>query len=84
MILIILDFFEDIGVNNSSFIKDSVIVTKENEIKYYNLIEFFLCNGLFIKEELDNLLIDFCQKENEKIKERELAEYKRIKEKYNL
>lgn len=77
-------FFEDIKINDSCFMKDSIIVTKENEIKYYNLVEFFLCNGLFIEEELNNLLTSFCQKENEKIKERELAEYKRIKEKYNL
>ena len=42
-------FFEDIKINDSCFMKDSIIVTKENETKYYNLVEFFLCNGLFKK-----------------------------------
>lgn len=75
-------FFEDTNINDSS-IKDDIII-RENEIKYYNLIEFFLCNGLFIKEELDKYLIPLFKEEFAKVKERELAEYKRIKEKYNL
>lgn len=75
-------FFEDIKINDSS-IKDDIIIN-ENEIKYYDLIEFFLCNGLFIKEELDKYLIPLFKEEFAKVKERELAEYKRIKEKYNL
>ena len=75
-------FFEDTNINDSS-IKDDIIIN-ENEIKYYDLIEFFLCNGLFIKEELDKYLIPLFKEEIAKVKERELAEYKRIKEKYNL
>jgi hypothetical protein len=75
-------FFEDTNINDSS-IKDDIIIN-ENEIKYYDLIEFFLCNGLFIKEELDKYLIPLFKEEFAKVKERELAEYKRIKEKYNL
>lgn len=74
--------FEDTNINDSS-IKDDIII-RENEIKYYDLIEFFLCNGLFIKEELDKYLIPLFKEEFAKVKERELAEYKRIKEKYNL
>lgn len=74
--------FEDTNINDSS-IKDDIIIN-ENEIKYYDLIEFFLCNGLFIKEELDKYLIPLFKEEFAKVKERELAEYKRIKEKYNL
>ncbi|QIG63379.1 hypothetical protein DAC16_146 [Bacteroides phage DAC16] len=74
--------FEDTNINDSS-IKDDIIIN-ENEIKYYDLIEFFLCNGLFIKEELDKYLIPLFKEEIAKVKERELAEYKRIKEKYNL
>lgn len=75
--------FEDTNINDSS-IKDDIIIISENEIKYYDLIEFFLCNGLFIKEELDKYLIPLFKEEIAKVKERELAEYKRIKEKYNL
>ena len=75
--------FEDTNINDSS-IKDDIIIISENEIKYYDLIEFFLCNGLFIKEELDKYLIPLFKEEIAKVKEREIAEYKRIKEKYNL
>lgn len=75
--------FEDVNVNYSN-LKDYIGYNKDGELYYSDVMAFMIKNELFVKDELREYLLPLFDEEQEKLKERELAEYKRIKRKYNL
>lgn len=75
--------FEDVNINYSN-LKDYVGYNKDGELYHSDVMAFMIKNELFIKDELREYLLPLFDEEQEKLKERELAEYKRIKRKYNL
>lgn len=75
--------FEDTNVNYSN-LKDYISFNKNGELYYYGIMEFMVKNGIFIESELKEYLLPLHKEELERQKERDLREYNRIKEMYNL
>lgn len=75
--------FEDVNINYSN-LKDYVGYNKDGELYHSDVMSFMIKNELFVKDELREYLLPLFDEEQEKLKERELAEYERIKRKYNL
>lgn len=75
--------FEDVNINYSN-LKDYVGYNKDGELYHSDVMSFMIKNELFVENELKEYLLPLFDEEQEKLKERELAEYKRIKRKYNL
>lgn len=75
--------FEDVNINYSN-LKDYVGYNKDGELYHSDVMSFMIKNELFVENELKEYLYPLFDEEQEKLKERELAEYKRIKRKYNL
>jgi len=75
--------FEDVNINYSN-LKDYVGYNKDGELYHSDVMSFMIKNELFVKNELKEYLYPLFEEEKRKIIERELAEYERIKNKYNL
>lgn len=75
--------FEDVNINYSNF-KDYVGYNKDGELYHSDVMSFMIKNELFVENELKEYLYPLFEEEKKKIIERELAEYERIKNKYNL
>ena len=75
--------FEDVNINYSN-LKDYVGYNKDGELYHSDVMSFMIKNELFVENELKEYLYPFFEEEKKKIIERELAEYERIKNKYNL
>lgn len=75
--------FEDVNINYSN-LKDYVGYNKDGELYHSDVISFMIKNELFVENELKEYLYPLFEEEKKKIIERELAEYERIKNKYNL
>lgn len=81
-----LEEYDDYG-NISRFesnLKDYVGYNKDGELYYSDVMSFMIKNELFVENELKEYLYPLFEEEKRKIIERELAEYERIKNKYNL
>lgn len=75
--------FEDVNINYSN-LKDYVGYNKDGELYHSDVMSFMIKNELFVENELKEYLYPLFEEEKRKIIERELAEYERIKNKYNL
>ena len=75
--------FEDVNINYSN-LKDYVGYNKDGELYHSDVMSFMIKNELFVENELKKYLYPLFEEEKRKIIERELAEYERIKNKYNL
>lgn len=75
--------FEDVNINYSN-LKDYVGYNKDGELYHSDVMSFMIKNELFVENELKEYLYPLFEEEKRKIMERELAEYERIKNKYNL
>jgi hypothetical protein len=75
--------FEDVNINYSN-LKDYVGYNKDGELYHSDVMSFMIKNELFVENELKEYLYPLFEEEKKKIIERELAEYERIKNKYNL
>lgn len=75
--------FDDVNINYSN-LKDYVGYNKDGELYHSDVMSFMIKNELFVKNELKEYLYPLFEEEKKKIIERELAEYERIKNKYNL
>lgn len=75
--------FDDVNINYSN-LKDYVGYNKDGELYHSDVISFMIKNELFVENELKEYLYPLFEEEKKKIIERELAEYERIKNKYNL
>lgn len=75
--------FEDVNINYSN-LKDYVGYNKDGELYHSDVTSFMIKNELFVENELKEYLYPLFEEEKRKIIERELAEYERIKNKYNL
>lgn len=75
--------FEDVNINYSN-LKDYVVYNKDGELYHSDVMSFMIKNELFVENELKEYLYPLFEEEKRKIIERELAEYERIKNKYNL
>jgi hypothetical protein len=75
--------FEDTNVNYSN-LKDYISFNKNGELYYHGIMEFMVKNGIFIESELKEYLLPLHKEELERQKERDIREYNRIKEMYNL
>ena len=75
--------FEDVNINYSN-LKDDVGYNKDGELYHSDVMSFMIKNELFVENELKEYLYPLFEEEKRKIIERELAEYERIKNKYNL
>lgn len=75
--------FEDVNINYSN-LKDYVGYNKNGELYHSDVMSFMIKNELFVENELKEYLYPLFEEEKNKIIERELAEYERIKNKYNL
>lgn len=75
--------FEDVNINSSN-LKDYVGYNKDGELYHSDVMSFMIKNELFVENELKEYLYPLFEEEKKKIIERELAEYERIKNKYNL
>lgn len=75
--------FEDVNINYSN-LKDYVGYNKDGELYHSDVMSFMIKNELFVENELKEYLYPLFDEEKRKIIERELAEYERIKNKYNL
>lgn len=75
--------FEDVNINYSN-LKDYVGYNKDGELYHSDVMSFMIKNELFVENELKEYLCPLFEEEKRKIIERELAEYERIKNKYNL
>lgn len=75
--------FEDVNINYSN-LKDYVGYNKDGELYHSDVMSFMIKNELFVENELKEYLYPLFEEEKRKITERELAEYERIKNKYNL
>ena len=75
--------FDDVNINYSN-LKDYIGYNKDGELYHSDVISFMIKNELFVENELKEYLYPLFEEEKKKIIERELAEYERIKNKYNL
>lgn len=75
--------FGDVNINYSN-LKDYVGYNKDGELYHSDVMSFMIKNELFVENELKEYLYPLFEEEKRKIIERELAEYERIKNKYNL
>ena len=75
--------FEDVNINYSN-LKDYVGYNKDGELYHSDVMSFMIKNELFVENELKEYLYPLFEEKKKKIIERELAEYERIKNKYNL
>lgn len=75
--------FENVNINYSN-LKDYVAYNKDGELYHSDVMSFMIKNELFVENELKEYLYPLFEEEKRKIIERELAEYERIKNKYNL
>lgn len=75
--------FEDVNINYSN-LKYYVGYNKNGELYHSDVMSFMIKNELFVENELKEYLYPLFEEEKNKIIERELAEYERIKNKYNL
>lgn len=75
--------FDDVNINYSN-LKDYVGYNKDGELYHSDVMSFMIKNELFVENELKEYLYPLFEEEKKKIIERELAEYERIKNKYNL
>lgn len=75
--------FEDVNINYSN-LKDYVGYNKDGELYHSDVMSFMIKNELFVENELKEYLYPLFEEEKRKIIERELVEYERIKNKYNL
>lgn len=75
--------FEDVNINYSN-LKDYVGYNKDGKLYHSDVMSFMIKNELFVENELKEYLYPLFEEEKRKIIERELAEYERIKNKYNL
>lgn len=75
--------FEDVNINYSN-LKYYVGYNKDGELYHSDVMSFMIKNELFVENELKEYLYPLFEEEKRKIIERELAEYERIKNKYNL
>lgn len=75
--------FDDVNINYSN-LKDYVGYNKDGELYHSDVMSFMIKNELFVENELKEYLHPLFEEEKKKIIERELAEYERIKNKYNL
>lgn len=75
--------FEDVNINYSN-LKDYAGYNKDGELYHSDVMSFMIKNELFVENELKEYLYPLFEEEKRKIIERELAEYERIKNKYNL
>lgn len=75
--------FEDVNINYSN-LKDYVGYNKDGKLYHSDVMSFMIKNELFVENELKEYLYPLFEEEKKKIIERELAEYERIKNKYNL
>lgn len=75
--------FENVNINYSN-LKDYVGYNKDGELYHSDVMSFMIKNELFVENELKEYLYPLFEEEKKKIIERELAEYERIKNKYNL
>lgn len=75
--------FENVNINYSN-LKDYVGYNKDGELYHSDVMSFMIKNELFVENELKEYLYPLFEEEKRKIIERELAEYERIKNKYNL
>lgn len=75
--------FEDVNINYSN-LKDYVGYNKDGELYHSDVMSFMIKNELFVENELKEYLYPLFEEKKRKIIERELAEYERIKNKYNL
>lgn len=75
--------FDDVNINYSN-LKDYVGYNKDGKLYHSDVMSFMIKNELFVENELKEYLYPLFEEEKKKIIERELAEYERIKNKYNL
>lgn len=75
---------ENVPINESNARDDIRYDAHLNEFSFSGIMEFLIKNKLFNKSELINRFQPMKERELERIKNREILEYERIKEKYNL